>query len=125
MTKPQISADKSQSDDPDVSDEAEDESDPDEEPSQATQPPSKSKPINNTPRKVKPLLRPPRSLETTLFDRLEKMYGNGIKRMLTVQYRSVSIVFQEPMMTERIEQNARSDCFVSIENYVSFKADFP
>lgn len=29
----------------------------------------------------------PRSLETTLFDRLEKMYGPGIKRMLNVQYR--------------------------------------
>ncbi|KAI0685178.1 AAA domain-containing protein [Cytidiella melzeri] len=32
-------------------------------------------------------LRPPRSLETTLFDRLEKMYGPSIKRMLNVQYR--------------------------------------
>lgn len=32
-------------------------------------------------------LRLPRSLETTLFDRLEKMYGPGIKRMLNVQYR--------------------------------------
>lgn len=32
-------------------------------------------------------LRPPRTLETTLFDRLEKMYGTKIKRMLTVQYR--------------------------------------
>ncbi|KAL6306936.1 AAA domain-containing protein [Sparassis latifolia] len=32
-------------------------------------------------------LRPPRTLETTLFDRLEKMYGPGIKRMLNVQYR--------------------------------------
>ncbi|RPD66138.1 P-loop containing nucleoside triphosphate hydrolase protein [Lentinus tigrinus ALCF2SS1-7] len=41
------------------------------------------------PRKAgsKPGLRPPRSLETTLFERLEKMYGPGIKRMLTVQYR--------------------------------------
>ena len=34
-----------------------------------------------------PSLVPPRTLETTLFDRLEKMYGAGIKRMLTVQYR--------------------------------------
>lgn len=34
-------------------------------------------------------LRPPSSLEITLFDRLEKMYGPGIKRMLTVQYRYV------------------------------------
>jgi DNA polymerase alpha-associated DNA helicase A len=32
-------------------------------------------------------LKPPRTLETTLFDRLEKMYGPGIKRMLNVQYR--------------------------------------
>ncbi|KAF9011905.1 P-loop containing nucleoside triphosphate hydrolase protein [Cyathus striatus] len=30
---------------------------------------------------------PPRTLETTLFDRLEKMYGVGIKRMLEIQYR--------------------------------------
>jgi DNA polymerase alpha-associated DNA helicase A len=35
----------------------------------------------------RPRLRRPRTLETTLFDRLEKMYGPGIKRMLTVQYR--------------------------------------
>lgn len=34
-----------------------------------------------------PVLRPPRTLETTLFDRLEKMYGSSIKRMLKVQYR--------------------------------------
>lgn len=34
-------------------------------------------------------LRPPRTLETTLFDRLENMYGPGIKRMLNVQYRYV------------------------------------
>ncbi|KAI0362103.1 P-loop containing nucleoside triphosphate hydrolase protein [Trametes cingulata] len=33
------------------------------------------------------VLRPPCSLETTLFERLEKMYGPGIKRMLTIQYR--------------------------------------
>lgn len=32
-------------------------------------------------------LRPPRTLETTLFDRLEKLYGPGIKRVLKVQYR--------------------------------------
>jgi DNA polymerase alpha-associated DNA helicase A len=35
-------------------------------------------------------LRPPRTLETTLFDRLESMYGPSIKRMLTVQYRCAS-----------------------------------
>jgi DNA polymerase alpha-associated DNA helicase A len=32
-------------------------------------------------------LRPPRTLETTLFDRLEKMYGPDIKRLLNIQYR--------------------------------------
>lgn len=32
-------------------------------------------------------LSPPASLEVTLFDRLEKMYGPSTKRMLTVQYR--------------------------------------
>jgi DNA polymerase alpha-associated DNA helicase A len=32
-------------------------------------------------------LRPPRTLETTLFDRLEQMYGPSIKRLLDVQYR--------------------------------------
>lgn len=35
----------------------------------------------------RPSLEPPRTLETTLFERLEKMYGARIKRMLTVQYR--------------------------------------
>ncbi|KAI0050286.1 P-loop containing nucleoside triphosphate hydrolase protein [Auriscalpium vulgare] len=32
-------------------------------------------------------LKPPSTLETTMFERLEKMYGPQIKRMLTVQYR--------------------------------------
>ena len=32
-------------------------------------------------------LEPPRTLEITLFNRLEKMYGPGIKRLLNVQYR--------------------------------------
>ena len=36
----------------------------------------------------KPLvLVPPRTLETTLFDRLERMYGTSIKKMLEIQYR--------------------------------------
>ncbi|KAG6888621.1 hypothetical protein C0992_008031 [Termitomyces sp. T32_za158] len=35
------------------------------------------------------LLRPPRTLETTLFDRLESMFGESIKRMLTIQYSTV------------------------------------
>lgn len=37
------------------------------------------------------VLRPPRTLETTLFERLEEMYGSSIKRMLQVQYRSVHL----------------------------------
>lgn len=32
-------------------------------------------------------LKAPRTLETTLFDRLEKLYGPAIKRVLQVQYR--------------------------------------
>ena len=37
-------------------------------------------------------LQPPRTLETTLFDRLEKLYGPNIKRMLQIQYRLVSFI---------------------------------
>jgi DNA polymerase alpha-associated DNA helicase A len=37
-------------------------------------------------------LTPPRTLETTLFDRLEKLYGDGIKRVLKIQYRYVSFL---------------------------------
>jgi DNA polymerase alpha-associated DNA helicase A len=44
---------------------------------------------NERPKKQR-ALRPPRSLEVTMFDRLEKMYGPGIKRMLNVQYRCVN-----------------------------------
>jgi len=32
----------------------------------------------------------PRTLETTLFDRLEQMYGSSIKKMLEIQYRCVT-----------------------------------
>ncbi|KAJ7074075.1 AAA domain-containing protein [Mycena amicta] len=39
------------------------------------------------PKTKQALLKPPRTLETTLFDRLEKMYGKSVKRMLQVQYR--------------------------------------
>ncbi|KZT63490.1 P-loop containing nucleoside triphosphate hydrolase protein [Daedalea quercina L-15889] len=41
-------------------------------------------------------LQPSRSLETTLFDRLEKMYGPGIKRLLNVQYRMHSQIAAFP-----------------------------
>ncbi|KAI0321507.1 P-loop containing nucleoside triphosphate hydrolase protein [Amylostereum chailletii] len=59
--------------------------------------PTPEKPIETVPTQEKkkpvrvkkhdPALRPPRTLETTMFERLEKMYGPGIKRMLTIQYR--------------------------------------
>ena len=38
------------------------------------------------------LLRPPKNLGTTMFDRLEAMYGSAIKRMLNVQYRSAKFL---------------------------------
>lgn len=44
-------------------------------------------------------LKPPATLETTLFDRLEKMYGAGIKRMLTIQYRMHSNICDFPSKT--------------------------
>ncbi|KIJ63662.1 hypothetical protein HYDPIDRAFT_41061 [Hydnomerulius pinastri MD-312] len=47
----------------------------------------------------RPGLRPPRTLETTLFDRLERMYGPGIKRLLNVQYRMHAQICQFPSKT--------------------------
>jgi DNA polymerase alpha-associated DNA helicase A len=32
---------------------------------------------------------PSKSLETTLFDRMERMWGDGVKQMLNIQYRYV------------------------------------
>jgi DNA polymerase alpha-associated DNA helicase A len=43
--------------------------------------------ISVSSRPLAPKLIPPRTLETTLFDRLEKMHGTSIKRMLAIQYR--------------------------------------
>ena len=56
-------------------------------------------------------LEPPRTLETTLFDRLEKMYGPGIKRLLDVQYR-YGTYFSEPptALTALDSQNELEDC---------------
>ncbi|KAK0498765.1 P-loop containing nucleoside triphosphate hydrolase protein [Armillaria luteobubalina] len=50
-------------------------------------------------KKKDPSLKPPRTLETTLFDRLEKMYGPNIKRMLQVQYRMHSQICEFPSIT--------------------------
>ncbi|KII91711.1 hypothetical protein PLICRDRAFT_173519 [Plicaturopsis crispa FD-325 SS-3] len=44
-------------------------------------------------------LKPPRTLETTMFERLEKMYGPGIKRMLQVQYRMHAQICAFPSKT--------------------------
>ncbi|KAH0578391.1 hypothetical protein H2248_003548 [Termitomyces sp. 'cryptogamus'] len=63
--------------------------------SQPSPPPKSSIP----PRATRPLLRPPRTLETTLFDRLQEMYGASIKRMLTVQYRMHSQICAFPSKT--------------------------
>ncbi|KAF7366743.1 AAA domain-containing protein [Mycena sanguinolenta] len=60
-------------------------------------PPKKEKPLR--PKDRVPILRPPRTLETTLFDRLEKMYGSTIKRMLQVQYRMHSDICAFPSKT--------------------------
>ena len=50
---------------------------------------SASNPIEGKDKKPRSLgiLNPSNSLEVTLFDRMEKMWGENIKQMLTVQYR--------------------------------------
>lgn len=72
--------------DEDASDSSDEEGDPE----IAADPEESVKAAPRDPRKAgsQAVLRPPSTLETTLFERLEKMYGPGIKRMLTVQYRS-------------------------------------
>ncbi|KAJ7628342.1 P-loop containing nucleoside triphosphate hydrolase protein [Roridomyces roridus] len=60
-----------------------------------TPPPPKPQPQ----KKNLPVLQPPRTLETTLFDRLEKMYGSSIKRMLQVQYRMHADICAFPSAT--------------------------
>jgi len=56
-------------------------------------------------------LEPPRTLETTLFDRLEKMYGPGIKRLLNVQYRYKTYFLELPVaLTVLDSQNEPEDC---------------
>jgi DNA polymerase alpha-associated DNA helicase A len=67
-------------------------------------------------------LKPPRTLETTLFDRLEMMYGLGIKRMLTVQYRSVTThIFLSVNITP--VQNALSNMRISVQDTLLLKID--
>lgn len=54
-----------------------------------TEPSPAPKPTEGKTKKPQQLgvLRPSKSLEVTLFDRMEKMWGEDIKQMLTVQYR--------------------------------------
>ncbi|PPR00946.1 hypothetical protein CVT24_000253 [Panaeolus cyanescens] len=55
--------------------------------------------MSMSPTVIVPKLVPPRTLETTLFDRLEKMYGASIKRMLEVQYRMHDLICTFPSQT--------------------------
>lgn len=65
-------------------------------------------------------LEPPRTLETTLFDRLEKMYGPGIKRLLNVQYRYRTHYSEFPVaLMDLGSQNEPGDRRFSVEGYVS------
>ncbi|EUC61245.1 P-loop nucleoside triphosphate hydrolase [Rhizoctonia solani AG-3 Rhs1AP] len=56
-------------------------------------------PIHPTKSSKSPQLVPPKSLEVTLFQRLEQMYGPSIKRMLTTQYRMHKKIAEFPSET--------------------------
>lgn len=74
-------------DDDEIDDEEEDATPSTEAPSEALANLEISKPKRPPRRKREAILVPPRTLEVTLFERLEKMYGSRVKRMLKVQYR--------------------------------------
>ncbi|KAK0484742.1 P-loop containing nucleoside triphosphate hydrolase protein [Armillaria novae-zelandiae] len=74
-------------------------SDSDETNSNSEEEESKQSPLIASKLPTTPSLKPPRTLETTLFDRLEKMYGPSIKRMLQVQYRMHSQICEFPSKT--------------------------
>lgn len=67
------------------------------------------KPVVPPPKQRVLRLVPPRSLETTLFERLEKMYGERIKKMLTVQYRYVRYP-QYKLSAERLQSMHKQIC---------------
>jgi len=74
-------------------------SDPEDSPGVSGEETTKTKNIDSPPTK-KPVLLPPRTLEITLFDRLEQMYGSSIKRVLEIQYRCVtSCIFHNGSLT--------------------------
>ncbi|KAJ7829434.1 AAA domain-containing protein [Mycena olivaceomarginata] len=87
------------SSDSESSSSSETETEPSEKPNSTPKdPPQKKVKLSGSKDRV-PVLRPPRTLETTLFDRLEKMYGSSIKRMLQVQYRMHSDICAFPSKT--------------------------
>jgi DNA polymerase alpha-associated DNA helicase A len=83
-------------------------------------PQKKDKPVR--PKNHAPVLRPPRTLETTLFDRLEKMYGSTIKRMLQVQYRLVFRIEHRDPHVLIPGQNAFRYMRLSVQNLVLVEA---
>ena len=71
------------------------------------------------------VLEPPRTLEKTLFDRIEKMYGPGIKRLLNVQYRYGRCFLEPPVaLTTPDSQDEPEDCGFSVEGHVSQQVAF-
>jgi DNA polymerase alpha-associated DNA helicase A len=69
-----------------------------------------------------PILRPPRSLEVTLFDRLERMYGSKIKTMLQVQYR-YSLPFSRCVASLKSIQNAFPNLRFPFQDVISFATE--
>lgn len=65
---------------------------------------------------------PPRTLELTMFERLELMFGSAIKRMLTVQYRYVDMHSTRTTSIFAIGQDAHKDSRIPFEDHVRFHA---
>lgn len=85
-------------------------------PENSSEPPKKRPPKHSG-------LRPPRTLETTLFDRLERMYGRGIKRLLNVQYRYAPIAFPFVLAPLTTPEDARSNLPVPIKDALCVQAE--
>ncbi|KAF8062300.1 P-loop containing nucleoside triphosphate hydrolase protein [Lyophyllum atratum] len=76
---------------------------------------AKSKRDRASPKIRQPVLEPPRTLETTLFDRLEKMYGSSIKRMLNIQYRMHSQICAFP---SKVLYSSKLTSYTSVEGHL-------
>ena len=72
-------------------------------------------------------LRLPRTLETTLFDRLERIYGPGIKRLLSVQYRWVLDIQggKTGVLRLLVSKYERDDIRLSFRRLVQFPVGQP